>query len=276
MEGCMKSIIIGIFIIALALFSTTVFRNIGMSMAFNPDAFAIVIGGTIVAIFFGFPVARLKKTFANIIDTFRPQRDRLALSKDILAIARTSRRADIRGLEKQARSINDDFLKQGVNLLLTTKSNEEIRTIMEKEMAMRIMDFNFSQNVLKTIARLTPSFGLAGTVISLINMFKNMQSIDSIAAPMAMAMMSTFYGVIISNLFMMPLCAKLEERAIQTEALMHGVIEGILSINAREHPLLIAERMNGYRDTQDTGLSGTTSELALARGVSIGSGFPTI
>lgn len=252
----MKSIFTGIFVLALALFSTTVFRNIGLSMAFNPDAFAIVIGGTVVAIFFGFPINRLKKTFDTIIDAFRPQMDRLALSKNILEIARASRRADIRGLERQARSIEDNFLKQGINLLLTTKSSEEIKAIMERELALKIMDFNFSQNVLKTIARLTPSFGLAGTVISLINMFKNTQSIDSIAPLMAMAMMSTFYGVIISNLFMLPLCAKLEESAIQTEALMHGVIEGILSINAREHPLLIAEKMNGYRDTQDNGPAG--------------------
>jgi len=265
----MNSIIAGIFILALALFSTTVFRNIGITMVFNPDALAIVLGGTIVAVFLGFPVKRLKKTFADIFDTFRPQRDRLALSKDILEIARASRRADIRGLERQMRFIKDDFLKQGVNLLLTTKSHEEISSIMEREMAMRIMDFNFSQNVLKTIARLTPSFGLAGTVISLIKMFKNMQSIDSIAPLMAMAMMSTFYGVIISNLFMLPLCAKLEERAIRTESLMHDVIEGILSINDGEHPLLIAEKINGYRDTKEPGLSGTMGELAVTSGGNI-------
>ena len=265
----MNSIITGIFIIALTLFSTTVFRNIGMKVAFNPDAFAIVIGGTIVAIFLGFPVKRLKKTIVDIIDAFRPRTDRLALSKDILEIARASRRADVRGLEKYARLVEDDFLKQGVNLLLAVKSHKEMRTIMEREMAMRIMDFNFSQNVLKTVARLTPSFGLAGTVISLINMFKNMQSIESIAPLMAMAMMSTFYGVIISNLFMLPLCAKLEERAIQTEILMHSVIEGILSINDREHPLLIAEKINGYRETKDDSLPGVMGELAVARGGSI-------
>jgi hypothetical protein len=45
----MNIITAGTFIIALTLFSTTVFRNIGVSVAFNPDAFAIVIGGTIVA-----------------------------------------------------------------------------------------------------------------------------------------------------------------------------------------------------------------------------------
>jgi chemotaxis protein MotA len=262
----MNSIITGIFVIALALFSTTVFRNIGMSMAFNPDALAIVIGGTIVAMFLGFPIKRLKKTLDDIFDAFRPQRDRQVLSKDILEIARTSRRADIRGLEKRARLIEDDFLKMGVNLLLTTKSYEEIGSIMEREMALRIMDFNFNQNVLKTIARLTPSFGLAGTVISLINMFKNMQSVNSIAPLMAMAMMSTFYGVIISNLFMLPLCAKLEERSIQSEAHMHGVIEGILSINDGEHPLLIAEKMNGYRGSKDADLFGTMGELAITRG----------
>jgi chemotaxis protein MotA len=262
----MNSIISGIFIIALSLFTISTFRNIGLSMVFNPDALAIVLGGTIVAVFLGFPIKRIKKTFVDIVDAFRPQRDRLALSKDILELARTSRRADIRGLEKQAGVIEDNYLKLGVTLLLTTKSHEEIMSIMEKEMALRIMDMNLSQNVLKTIARLTPSFGLAGTVISLINMFKNMQSFEAIAPLMAVAMMSTFYGVIISNLFMLPLCAKLEERAIQAEVLMQSAIEGILSIHNGEHPLLIAEKINGYRDTKDTSPSWTMGELAVIRG----------
>jgi chemotaxis protein MotA len=260
----MNSIFAGLFIIALALFSTTVLRNVGLSMVINPDALAVVLGGTVVAVFLGFPVKRLRKAFVDVVDSFRPQRDRLGLSKDMLEIARSSRRADIRGLERHARAAEDDFVKLGVNLLLTIKSPEEIRTIMVREMEMRILDFHFSQNVLKTIARLTPSFGLAGTVISLISMFKNMQSIASIAPLMAVAMMSTFYGVIIANLFMLPLCAKLEERAIQSEAHMYGVIEGILSIQEGEHPLLIAEKINGYRDTKDARFYVPAGDLAVS------------
>jgi chemotaxis protein MotA len=82
---------------------------------------------------------------------------------------------------------------------------------------------------------------------------------------MAVAMMSTFYGVIISNLFMLPLCAKLEERAIQSEALMHSIIEGIEAMNNREHPLRIEERINGYCVTGDLSPARISSTQAVTR-----------
>lgn len=261
----MNAMLVITFIIALILFAFTVFQDIGLSMIFNPDALMIVGGGTIVAVFLGFPFKRIKSTMYDIIDAFRPQRNRNEMAKDILEVARIYRRTDIRGLENRMKTLKDDFLKLGVSLLINHQSNENIRNTMEREMMIRIMNDNFSQNVLKTVARLTPSFGLAGTVISLIKMFKDMQSVNAIAPLMAVAMMSTFYGVIISNLFMLPLCAKLKERAILSEALMHITIEGIEAINNMEHPLRIEERINGCYNTEDMCPSGMSSTLALTK-----------
>jgi chemotaxis protein MotA len=234
-------------------------------MVFNPDALMIVGGGTIAAVFLGFPFKRIKSTVYDIIAAFRPQRNREELARDMLEVARIYRRSGIRELESRMKTLKDDFLKLGVGLLINYQSNEDIRNVMEREMVIRIMNDNFSQNVLKTVARLTPSFGLAGTVISLIKMFKDMQSIDQLAPLMAVAMMSTFYGVIISNLFMLPLCAKLKERAILSESLMHLAIEGVEAINNMEHPLRIEERIIGYSNTWDMNLSGMSSTLAATK-----------
>jgi chemotaxis protein MotA len=263
----MNAILVITFVIALMLFVFTVFQGIGLSMVFNLDALMIVGGGTIVAVFIGFPFKRIKSTMYDIINAFQPQRNRNEIAKDIVEVARIYRRTDIQGLENRIKTLKDDFLKLGVNLLINHQSNENIRKIMEREMVIRIMNDNFSQNVLKTVARLTPSFGIAGTVISLIKMFKDMQSIDAIAPLMAVAMMSTFYGVIISNLFMLPLCAKLKERAILSETFMHITIEGIEAINNMEHPLRVEERIIGYSNTDDMCPSGISSTLALKKNV---------
>jgi len=242
----MNAVLVTVFAIALLMFSSTVFRDIGLTMAINPDALMIVVGGTIVAVFLGFPFKRLKEASYDIIETFRPKRTRQEMAKEMLEIARMYRRSDIRALERRMKVMEDDFLKIGVNLLISHQTNDEIRAVMERAMALRVMHYNYSQNVLKTVSRLTPSFGLAGTVISLVKMFGNLQSLETIAPHMAVAMMSTFYGVIISNLFMLPLCAKLEERALQSEALMHSTIEGIEAVNNLDHPLSIEERINGF------------------------------
>jgi len=242
----MNVILVIVGLIALLLFSSTVFRDIGLNMLLNPDALMIVLGGTIVAVFLGFPFKRLRTACGDIADTFFAKCDRERTSQDLLDVARLYRKADIRGLERKMNGISNDFLKLGVSLLITHQSNDDIRAAMERTMALRVVSYHHSQNVLKAVARLTPSFGLAGTVVSLIKMFQHMASVEAIAPHMGVAMMSTFYGVIIANLFMLPLSSKLEEYTIQSEALMHSTIDGIEAINNRDHPLRVQERVIGY------------------------------
>ena len=237
-------------VLGLGLFSfiLTVFRDIGMSMIFNLDAFMIVMGGTTIALFVGFPVERLRNTMYDIMNAYSARKDRDSVVKDILDISRMYMRTNIRNLENKMKGIDDDFLRLGLKLLINNYGGREIKNIMEREMVHRIINQSFSQNLLKTVARLTPSFGLAGTVISLIKMFKHLETIDAIAPMMAVALMSTFYGVLIANLAMLPLCAKLKEKAIESEVIMNITIEGILAINNMEHPLKIEERIGGCRE----------------------------
>lgn len=260
--GC--ALAIGIF-----SFAFSVFRDIGASMIFNADAFLIVFGGTIIALFVGFPAQRLRDTFYDILHTFSKQREREDVIKDIIMVSRMYRRTDVRSLENSVEQTNDGFLKLGVNLLLNDHGKREVIGIMERELVHRMTNYNFSRNVLKTIARLTPSLGLAGTVISLIKMFRHMESIDTIAPFMAVALMSTFYGVIIANLFMLPLCAKIKEKAIASELVMNLTIEGILSVKNGDHPIKIEEKLRGIQEGSDrffqgAGTAGMVSKAAEA------------
>ncbi|MBI5740848.1 MAG: MotA/TolQ/ExbB proton channel family protein [Nitrospirae bacterium] len=234
--------------ISLVLFALTVFRDIGLSMIFNLDAFLIVAGGTAVALCVGFPFLRIRNTIYDIIQAYSGKRDRDSVVKDILDISRTYMRTSIRSLEHKVKGIEDDFLRLGARLLINNYGDHDIKNILEREMTIRLVNRDHGMNLLKTAARLTPSFGLAGTVISLIKMFRHMESVDTIAPMMAVALMSTFYGVIISNLIMLPLSAKLKEQAIESELIMNITIEGILAIKNMEHPLKIEERIRGCRE----------------------------
>jgi chemotaxis protein MotA len=235
-------------IIGLFSFVITVFRDIGITMIFNFDAFLIVVGGTTVALLIGFPLERTRNTIQDVINAYSKRGDRDALIGSIIEVSRMWRKSNIRDLEGRIQHIDNDFLGLGIKLLINNYEDREIIHIMRREMRDRMIRYSFSRNLLKTVARLTPSFGLAGTVISLIKMFRHLESIDSLAPVMAVALMSTFYGVIIANLFMMPLCAKLKEGSIEAEGLMAITIEGILAVKAMEHPLKIEERLKGCRE----------------------------
>lgn len=245
------------------IFTVTVFKDIGISMIFNPDAILIITGGTIMALFIGFPFSRIRETLSDVLESFRNDQCHERIVGDILDIARTYRMANIKALERKTRSVKDDFLRLGLTLLLNNHKNEEIRSIMERELVARIVNYNFSRNMLKTIARLTPSLGLAGTVISLIKMFKSFQSIDAMAPLMAVALMSTFYGVVISNLLILPLSAKMKDKAVVTESLMILTIEGIIAINNGEHPLKVEEKITSVKKSKELYTSGFGSTIAV-------------
>ena len=261
------NIVLGLAIAAgFVAFVSSVFRDISLGMIFNLDAFLIVIGGTVLAVFVGFPFKRVKDTVYDLMEAFRSRADRESVIRNIVDMARIFRRVDIRSIENRIKNLQDDFLKRGMNLLINRNDDGTIKNILEREMMIRMINYNFNQNLLKTIARLTPSFGLAGTVISLIRMFNNFHSIDEIAPLMAVALMSTLYGVIISNLIVLPLAAKLKEQSIISETLMNITIEGVIAINNMEHPLKIEERLGGYQRTDDLSISPDSRELAVARG----------
>ncbi|MCG6553835.1 MAG: MotA/TolQ/ExbB proton channel family protein, partial [Candidatus Magnetominusculus sp. LBB02] len=178
-----------------------------------------------------------------------------SLMDEILHLARVYRNSGIRALENGLEDIEDDFLKFGANLVINNYNEKTIREIMERQMSARIINQSFSQNALKTLARLMPSLGLAGTVVSLIKMFKDFNSVETLAPLMAVALMSTFYGVVLANLAALPLCAKLKEDSIKSASLMIIAIEGIAAVSNMEHPMRIEQRLNGYEQTKDISLS---------------------
>jgi chemotaxis protein MotA len=239
-------------VIVLALVVFSVFRGMELNVLFNADALIIVVGGTIIGMLLGFPVDRLNSTLKDIVKSFKDKSTKVSLIEEIIHLARINRNSGIRALEKSVDDIGDDFLKFGANLIISNYNEKTIREIMEREMASRIINQNFSQNVLKTLARLMPSLGLAGTVVSLIKMFKDFNSVETLAPLMAVALMSTFYGVVLANLAALPICAKLKEDSIKSESLMIMAIEGVAAIWNIEHPIKIEERLTGYEPAKDT------------------------
>lgn len=237
-------------IISGSLFLLTLtFKDIGINLLINVNALVIIFGGTLISLFIAFPINRLKDTITDIYESFKIKSDRNEIIKDIVDIARIYRSANMKKLEEKAKSINDNFLRLGINLLLNHSKSAEIRDILEREASLKIARYNLSQNTIRTVARLAPSLGLAGTVVSLVSMFKNFHSVDSIAPMMSVALMSTFYGVILSNVIALPISSKIKEKAILSEISMSITIEGIIAVYNMEHPLKIEDRLSGQVET---------------------------
>lgn len=245
-EEYMNMTFAAVLITGLTAFFAAMLRGIGLDQLINPDALLIIFGGTIIALLIGFPLTALKAAARDVRDAFTQPPDDGGIVGELIALGRLCRTADMRRIEAKVADIRDGFLRRGMTLLINNHDEASIRRVMETECNRRTTRAGCTISILRTVARLAPALGLAGTVISLIKMFHDMRSIETVAPLMAVALMSTFYGVILSNVLMMPLCAKIKDRAIHEEMRMTLTIEGILAIYHGEHPLRIEERLSGF------------------------------
>ena len=97
--------------------------------------------------------------------------------------------------------------------------------------------------MLYNMARLAPALGLAGTIISLIRIFGHISDPQNLIGYMAVALLSTFYGVILANICFVPLSNKLREFMDQNEFQMDLVQEGMLDLFDQEHPQAIRYKL---------------------------------
>ncbi len=89
---------------------------------------------------------------------------------------------------------------------------DDIKTILDYKIRKIVGKLDYDISVVRQLAVLAPSFGLLGTVIGLIKMLLNMNDFNSLGANMALALITTLYGIIIGNLFFIPIAVQIEKR----------------------------------------------------------------
>ena len=104
-----------------------------------------------------------------------------------------------------------------------------------------------------------PAFGMLGTVLGLIIMMKNfavtqsseMRGIEfniaerfaDLLGGMGLALITTFYGVLLSNLVFLPLAGKLKRKSEEELMVMDIMVEGVIGIHAKDHPIILREKL---------------------------------
>ena len=102
--------------------------------------------------------------------------------------------------------------------------------------------------IFRTMATYAPAFGMIGTLVGLVNMLEVMDAGDLqvIGPRMAVALLTTFYGILLANLVFKPIAVKLERRTEERLITMNMVLEGISLITKRRLPSFIEETLNSF------------------------------
>ncbi len=224
--------------------------GVDVTQIFNFQSLVIVFGGLFLAIWLSFPSERVSATFKNLKGAFRKEMEEADAEKRLLAqalgLARIYRLKGPLALQRAASKVEDDYLRYGAILVAEGYNEISLMGALQRENLKR-NDLAMSQiQLLRTLARLAPALGMAGTVISLMQVMQHLGTQGTIGASLGLALSSTLYGILLANLLFLPASIKLQQYFSKRADVRRMVMDVLLGIQRAEHPLRIAERLNSY------------------------------
>lgn len=216
-----------------------------------PSVF-ITVGGSYLCLYLTFPLSYVLGIFKIMGRCFKTYDfGEKALTQKLVAFSEKARREGILALEEEIQDLDDDFMRNGLRLVVDGTDGEVIRTLMENELSQMENRHNTWITLINAWATLGPGFGMLGTVIGLIGMLGNLEDKSSLGPNMAVALVTTLYGSLLQNWLFVPMSGKLSYQNAQEAKAREMVIEGVLSIQAGDNPRILAQKMLTYLTPKD-------------------------
>ncbi len=220
----------------------------------NMPSLLMVMGGTLAATFLGQEVRYVVSACKSIGSMFAVYKmGRNVLNQDVGRIIRWGYLVQQKGLPalegELSKVRNDPFLTFGIELLLTGYNGDEVSEALENVVVTSYERDMIGVNILKNMAAAAPAFGMIGTLVGLVIMLDNMGSDpSSLGKGMAVALITTLYGVLLSRFILLPASQKLTQRNQISRFRQMLIGEGMTYLADRRNPRHIQDRMNSFLD----------------------------
>lgn len=213
----------------------------------DPAAFAVVLGGTIGATMVQFSGADLSHALRACKQVLVSSHSgALARISTFVEYSQAVKRNGALVLESEAQRSTDPFLRKSLELAVDGQSESDIRRILETELKAAQERSVRAVNVLETMGAYAPALGLIGTLIGLIQMLGALDNPAAIGPAMSQALVTTFYGAILSNLVLLPLAGKMRGRAEEDALVRLITVEGAVSLSKLESSIVMEQRLQSF------------------------------
>jgi len=219
----------------------------GLGWFINLPSAMIVLGGTVGATLINYPMSDIigvVKVAKNVF--FHKNMKTEKVIKMLVDISKVSRRDGILALEDKARDIKDPFFAKGIMLMVDGIEPAALSRILNTELDFISERHRLGAEIFSTMGSFAPAMGMVGTLIGLIKMLVQMDDPSSIGPAMAIALITTFYGVVLANLIFLPAAGKLKTRSASEVLLKQLIINGILSVQSGDNPRLLEEKLHSF------------------------------
>ena len=219
----------------------------GLSAFLSLEALLIVLGGVSAAILVNYSVKDLMNTQEAVRVLFRPGAVDLTSDVELMTmLSRRARREGLLALDDDVRFLEDKFLKNGLELAIDGIPEENLISILDDEVKSLERRHQTGIKVLGSMGSYAPAFGMIGTLIGLILMLRNLNNPEGIGPGLSIALVTTFYGTVLSNLVFTPMSGKLEELSEKEVNQKEMLRTAIISISNGENPKIMEKKMLTY------------------------------
>ena len=239
--------VIGVILAIGLILVSIILAGASFSAFIDYPSFMVVVGGAIAAAMISFPLKNFLGVFGVTKNVFFNRLENIPeLIETIVSLAETARRDGLLALESRMDEIENPFIVLGIQMAVDGTRPEVIEDIMRNEVEAVATRHRDGKSILDQMGRFAPAFGMIGTLMGLIIMLGNMSDPSAICGGMAVALITTLYGAIISNVFFLPFAEKLGFMNKQELLAKEIVVRGIMAIQSGDNPRLIEQKLNTF------------------------------
>lgn len=239
--------VIGIILGMLAVVGGALLEGLQLSAIVQPTAFIIVMGGTAGAVLLQTPLKDVINAVVGLQAIFLGVKDKPSeVAKLLVDLALKARKEGILALQSDITSIEDPFLKKGLEMMCDGTDPHLLRELLETENHFFEEEITAAGKFWENAGGFTPTVGIIGAVLGLIHVMENLNDPSKLGGGIAVAFVATVYGVGAANLIFIPMGGKYKANRKISLITREMMIEGILSIQAGESPNFIKEKLRVF------------------------------
>lgn len=139
-----------------------------------------------------------------------------------------------------------DLLRDGLAMIINDFKTDEIRNNLMARVNLKQSHMQSAANLFENMSRLSPGVGMIGTLMGLIGMLSNMSDPSKIGSNMALAMITTLYGLGLGTIIYGPWGEKVmleAEKSLEVDLL---VVEGVLNIKSKKSSVHLKDLVRSY------------------------------
>jgi chemotaxis protein MotA len=207
----------------------------------------IVLGGTLGAVLINYPISDVLGVIQVAKNAFQGNKQETGIViNQLVEMSRISRREGLLSLQKMLKQTQDPFMSKAIQLVVDGVEPAQVSHILETELDYIDERHRLGAEIFTTMGNFAPAMGLIGTLIGLVQMLRQMNDPGSIGPAMAVALVTTFYGVILANLIFLPIAGKLKTKSSQELLLKQLIINGMLAIQSGDNPRVLEQKLHSY------------------------------